>query len=137
MAGNYRTTLVAPGTPNNGAVLNETDQVQVKYELQPTQMGLFGVGAQKEFAGHVGIRVEWRKFTKASSVRTRLDAFPISGPTGQPQVINLRAGGTPDIQTSTNPARPTSLSLQGVNHFDSFEAKGDLSTVTAGLYFRF
>jgi hypothetical protein len=82
------------------------------------------------------VRIDLRVFRNVNEIRTRLDAQPLSGPTPPPNGAT-RAFFTPDIQISTIPARPTSLSRQSVNHFDSFEAKGNLSTVSAGLYFRF
>jgi hypothetical protein len=131
LVGNYHTTVT--GT---GAVLNETDQVQVRYEVQPAPFGMFGVGVERDLQRHLGVRIDLRVFTKVNDIRTRLDTQPISGPTPPPTGA-VRAGGTPDIQISTTPARQTSLSLQGVNHFDSFEGTGNLSTVSAGVYFRF
>jgi hypothetical protein len=135
LVGHYQATLVRPGAANNGAQVSETDQVQVRYELMPTTMGILGVGVERDLRPHIGVRAEVRSFLNANQIRTRIDARPVSGPTSPP-FVNFRGGVNPDLQVSTT-ASPTSLSLQGVDHFESFTAKGHVPTVSVGLFFRF
>jgi hypothetical protein len=135
LLGHYQTTLIRPGVANNGAQVSETDQLQVRYEIEPTVIGIFGVGVERDLMRHLGIRAEVRSFLNANLLRTRIDARPISGPTAPP-FVNFRGGVNPDLQVSTT-ASPTSLSLQGVDHFDSFRAKGDLPTLSVGVFLRF
>jgi hypothetical protein len=131
LLGNYRATV-----SNNGAVLNETDQLRIRYEMLPAPFGIIGVGVERGVSAHIGVRADFRSFLGVNQVRTRIDTRPTSGPT-PPPVATIRAGGTPDIQVSTNPLLPTTLSLQGVDHFDAFEAKGNLATFSAGVFLRF
>src|SRR5262249_53335045 len=126
------------GVPNVGAVFNETDQLRIRYELQPAPIGIFGVGVERSVSAHLGVRAEFRSFLSVNQVRTRIDTQPIFG-TGPPiPTAAIRSGGNPDLQISSNPAViPTTLSLQGVDHFDAFEAKGNLGVLSAGVFFRF
>ena len=126
LPGNYQ-AVVAPGSPRTGAVLNETDQLRIRYEMLLAPFSVVGVGVERGVSAHVGVRAEFRSFLGVNQVRTRIDSRPISGPTSAP-FTTVRAVGTPDVQVSTNPAVPTTLSLQGVDHFDSFEVKGNLAT---------
>jgi hypothetical protein len=43
----------------------------------------------------------------------------------------------PSLQINNSQMTPTSLSLQGVNHFTSFEGNGSLPSFSAGLFVRF
>jgi hypothetical protein len=135
LLGHYEATLVRPGAVNNGAQVSETDQVQVRYELEPNGIGIFGAGVERSLARHLGVRAEVRSFLSANMIRTRIDTRPISGPMAPP-FVNFRGGVNPDLQVSTT-ASPTSLSLLGVDHFDSFRAKGNLPTFIAGVFLRF
>jgi hypothetical protein len=133
LVGNYQATVV---TGNNRAALNETDQLRIRYEMLPAPFQILGVGVERGLSAHVGVRADFRSFLGVNQVRTRIDTAPISGPTPPPTGV-IRAGGTPDVQISTNPSFPTTLSLQGIDHFDSFEARGNLSTFSAGVFLRF
>jgi len=131
LIGNYQAVVAS-----NGAMLNETDRLRIRYEILPAQFGIAGVGVERGLSAHVGVRAEFRSVLSVNQVRTRIDTAPISGPTPPPFGV-IRSGGTPDVQVSTNPSVPTTLSLQGVDHFDSFEAKGNLGTFSAGVFLRF
>lgn len=135
LIGHYQATFVRPGVANNGAQVSETDQVEVRYDLMPTGMGILGVGVERDLGRRLGVRAELRSFLNVNRIRTRIDARPISGPAAPP-FVNFRGGVNPDVQVSTT-ASPTSLSLQGVDHFESFSAKGNLPTFSVGLFFRF
>jgi hypothetical protein len=135
LLGHYEATLVRPGAANNGARVSETDQVQVRHEVMPTGIGILGAGVERDLSRHVGIRAEIRSFLNINQVRTRIDTLPLAAP-GTPPFVNFRGGVNPDLQVSTT-SSPTSLSLQGVDHFDSFSATGSLPTLSVGMFFRF
>jgi len=121
---------------NNGTLLSETDQVQVRYEAQPSPVGIVGVGVERDLNRHLGFRAEWRAFLGgANDVRTRLDTAPVSTPAPLGAVI--RRGRSPALQVAVPGFLPTSLSLQGVDHFHSFEGRSQLSSVSGGVFFRF
>jgi hypothetical protein len=134
LIGHYQFNFINPGAGNNGALVSETDQLQVRYEVLAAPIGILGVGVERRLTGHLGLRADLRAFTGANAVRTRIDARPISGPTAPP-FANQRYGTNPSLQVSTN--SPTSLSLQGVDHFDSLEVVGGLTSFSAGMYFTF
>ena len=54
-----------------------------------------------------------------------------------PPVVTIRNNVNPDVQVSTVSGRTTSLSLQGVDHFDSFRATGGLPAFNVGVFLRF
>jgi hypothetical protein len=134
--GNYQTSVINPASAAFGAHVHETDQLQVRYEVMPAPIGIFGVGVERDLTRHLGVRAELRSFLKINEIRTRIDTSPISGPTPPPVVV-LRGGVNPDMAISTNPNRQTSLSLFGVDHFESSTAVGSQPSFSAGLFFRF
>jgi hypothetical protein len=137
LAGTYQFNLVNPGAANNGVLVRETDQLRVQFQTQPAPIGILGFGVEHDLMRHLGVRAEGRWFLQADSLRIRVDTFPQPALPQGPQSAVIRRGTNPSLQVSSNPAAPTSLSLQGVNRFFSFEGTGNLPSFSAGLFFRF
>jgi hypothetical protein len=135
LIGHYQFNLVNPGAPNNGLLVDETDQVRVRFQIQPTLVKIFGVGVERDLNRHLAVRADLRSFLGANAVRIRVDTQPISEPV-PPFALTTR-GVNPSLQISTNPQFQSSLSLQGVDHFDSFTGAGPLPMFSAGVVLRF
>jgi len=111
------------------------DQLQVRYEVMPTATLIFGVGVDRDLNRHLGLRADLRAFGNLNELRTRIDTSPVSVSPSTP-AVTFRSLVNPDLQVSTNP-QITSLSLYGVDHFESFLARGALPSFSAGVFFRF
>jgi hypothetical protein len=123
---------------NNGTPFNETDQIRIQFQPQPAIVKVIGVGVEGNLMRHLGVRADVRAVLGANRIRTRLDTAPTNVPAGK-LAVQAR-GASPSLQISANlqlSGQQSSLSLPGVNHFDTFEAAGRLVLVSVGAFFRF
>jgi hypothetical protein len=134
LVGHYQTNLDVAGNPNNGALFSETDTVRIRYQAQPAIVTVVGGGVEGDFMRHLGVRADVRAMLGADRMRTRIDTSP-SRVVGTPGSQIARAAN-PSLQISSN-FQPSSLSFQGVDHFPSFEAAGQLLMLSVGAFFRF
>jgi hypothetical protein len=118
----------------NGGLLSESDQVLVRFQVQPAVVSVVGGGVEGFLFNYLGVRADVRAILGGNRIRTRLDTAPMPIP-GAPPNAAVRAVD-PSIQIANN-GLPTSLSLPGVNHFNSFEGAGRLMLVSVGAFFRF
>ncbi len=135
LVGTYSFVENLPGTRLNGAPIDESDRMLVRYNVRAAGYLLAGGGVQRALSRHAGFRAVVRFYPKATNMTVRVDTSPLD-PGGNPPGRITRGPG-PQIQISTMPGVPSSLSLQGVNHVDTFVGKGRQAGVTAGVYLRF
>jgi hypothetical protein len=137
LVGQYQFNIVNMGK-NNGTQFNETDRIRVRFQAQPAVIKVVGGGIEGDLMRHLGVRVDVRTMLGGSRIRTRLDASPTNVPTALAAVA--ARGASPSLQISSNlqiSGLQTSLSLQSVNSFDSFEGAGRLTLISVGAFFRF
>jgi hypothetical protein len=135
LVGNYAFKLNNANN-NNGAPFSETDQIRVRFQAQPAIIKVVGGGVEGDLMRHLGVRVDVRAMLGASRIRTRLDTAPTSVLSTPPLLGAQARGASPSLQIANN-GLPTSLSLQGVNHVDTFEGAGRLVMFSVGAFFRF
>ncbi len=135
LVGSYSFVENLPGTRVNGAPIDESDRLLARYNVRAAGFLLAGGGVQRALSRHAGFRADVRFYPKASNMTVRVDTSPLD-PNGTPSGHITRGPG-PQIQISTTPGVPSSLSLQGINHVDTFVGQGRQASVTAGVYLRF
>jgi hypothetical protein len=134
LTGNYQLNIVN-NAPNNGAPLNETDRVRVRFQAQPAIMKIFGGGVEGHLMRHLGVRVDIRGLLGGNDIKTRLDTAPQSVAGTKPAVV--ARGASPSLQISTFAGTPSSLVQQGLSKVDTFEGTTRFTTFSAGVFFRF
>jgi hypothetical protein len=133
LVGHYQFKIVNTGA-NNGTPFSETDTVRIRFQAQPTPVTVVGGGVEGDLMRHLGVRVDVRAMLGADRIRTRIDTSPSNVPA--PLVAVIARGTSPSLQISSS-SLPSSLSLQGVDHLDAFEAAGRLVTFSVGAFVRF
>jgi hypothetical protein len=123
--------------PNNGALVAQTDQIQVTYKTQATVVKVFGIGVERELGHHLGVRGEARGFIDANSIKLRLDTNPVTQLQAPPLNGVVRRGMNPSLQIASNPNFVSSLSLQGVNHVETSTMNGNVWSYSVGVFVRF
>ncbi|HTK29358.1 MAG TPA: hypothetical protein VL309_07395 [Vicinamibacterales bacterium] len=138
LSGNYAFTINQPGTGINGARLAESDNLHIKYEVNPIRPTLVaGAGVERAVTGHSGFRADLRFYLNANQTTVRIDAGAQSG-VGAPPLGRLNRGPSPALQFSTIPSVPSSLSPQAtVRRFNTFVGHAAESSITVGYFVRF